>query len=299
MKFIIPVESVAQNKGGVILYDPLSNEIVKQYIHDKTWDYRVGWRGGIIYDDYLIATDWSDLHYFNIKNWKYEKSFKKRTFNDLHYLEVHEDQLYVVNTGLDTIEIFKNPLNPTFITSIKLFKRAPNIFMNRKFDKNEKYNLRRKVKPHSAHPNSICFGNKRVYVICFEKNSRRNSGEIITLDGKRVVRTGYSCHDAEIYNGNLYTTLTRQSKVLVFNDIEKRKLPIQKPDKMFSIKKRAWWRGSVIHDNILYVFASYRRKDTALMCTMNLKTGKTKFTRLPHQEGVRWDTVYQPNLYET
>ena len=89
MLLLIPVESIVQNKGGVILYNPETNTIEKQYIHDKIWT-RTGWRGGKIYGDYLIATDWTDLHYFNYKKWKYEKSFVHNTFNDLHYVEIHD-----------------------------------------------------------------------------------------------------------------------------------------------------------------------------------------------------------------
>lgn len=298
MKLIIPVESVTKNKGGVILYDPEKNKILEQYIHDKQWEYRVGWRGGILYKDYLITTDWTDLHYFNHKTWTYEGSFKKKSFNDLHYLKIHDNQLYVVNTGLDTIEIFNNPMKPKFVSAIRMFVRAPKIFSHRAIDKNEAYNKRFKVKPHSAHPNSICFGEKRTYITCFEKGSRRNSGEIVTLNGSRVTRSGFSCHDSEIYNGDFYTTLTRQSKVLIFKNIEKRKIPLKRPDVMLPIRRKGWWRGSVIQDEKLYVFASYRRNDTALMCTMNIKSGRTKFKKLPVKGNIRWDTIYQPNILE-
>lgn len=298
MKFIIPVESVTQRKGGVILYDVEKNEIIKQYVHDRVWKYRVGWRGGIVYGDYLIATDWTDLHYFNHKTWTYERSFKKRSFNDLHYLKIHDDQLYVVNTGIDTIEIFNDPLHPKFVTAIKIFERNKKIFRQRVIDPKELYNTKFKVKPHAAHPNAICFGKKRCYVTCFEKDGRRNSGEIVSLNGKRVVRSGFSCHDADIYKGDFYTTQTRQSRVLIFNNIEERNIPLNKPDKIFVIRRKGWWRGSIIHKGKLYVFASYRRKNSALMCTMDLKNGKTKFNKLPIKEKVIWDTVYQPNLYE-
>jgi hypothetical protein len=88
----MPVESIVQNKGGVIMYNPDSNKIMKQYVHDKKWK-RVGWRGGKIYGNHLIATDWNELHYFNIKKWKYDRSFQKNTFNDLHYVEIHKDKL--------------------------------------------------------------------------------------------------------------------------------------------------------------------------------------------------------------
>ncbi len=89
MKLIIPVESIIQNKGGVILYDVDANKILKQYVHKKKWK-RCGWRGGKLYGNFLIATDWSDLHYFNVKTWKYEKTFKKSTFNDLQSNDIIE-----------------------------------------------------------------------------------------------------------------------------------------------------------------------------------------------------------------
>lgn len=299
MKFIIPVESVTQNKGGVILYDPESNEILEQYVHKKKWEYRVGWRGGALCGDYFITTDWTDLHYFNHKTWTYERSFKKDSFNDLHYLKIKDDKLYVVNTGIDTIEIFDDPMDPKFVSAIRIFKKNPKIFRQREIDPKEKYNLRFKVKPHAAHPNSICFGKEKIYVICFEKDSRHNSGEIITLDGERVVRPGYSCHDSDIYKGDFYTTLTRQEKVLVFKNIDSRKsFPIQKPDKVFSLKRKGWWRGSIIHQGQLYVFASYRRRDTALLCILDLDSGKTRFKKIPRRGKILWDTIYQPSLYE-
>ena len=124
MLFILPVESIVQNKGGVIMYDPESNKIIKQYVHNKKWKFRIGWRGGTLYGDTFIATDWTDLHYFDVKDWKYIKTFKKKSFNDLHCLRVWKDKLYVVNTGLDAIEIFNDPLNPKFEERIFVFVRC-------------------------------------------------------------------------------------------------------------------------------------------------------------------------------
>lgn len=300
MKFIIPIESICQKKGGVIIYDPEKNKILEQYVHNKKWEYRVGWRGGILYNDYLIATDWTDIHYFNHSKWQYEKTFKKDTFNDLHYLNIKDDQLFVVNTGLDTVEIFNDPLNPKFIGHVRVFKRNKKIFRQRTFDLKEKYNERFKIKPHAAHPNSICFDEKRIYITCFEKDGRINSGEIMTLSGKRITRSGYSCHDSHVYNGDFYTTQTRQARILVFNDIANRKIPIAKPDRQIPIKKKGWWRGCVLHDGKAYIFASKytNKKETAVMCTLDLKSGNSRFRRLPAVDGIHWDTVYQPNLFE-
>ncbi len=157
MLFIIPVESLDQNKGGVILYDTAENKILKQYVHDeKDWP-RCGWRGGKLYGDYLIATDWTDLHYFNVKKWKYEKSFTQNTFNDLHYVQIHNDKLYVVNTGLDAIEIFNDPMDPKLYDRIFVFDCNHEIFEKRDLDLNKEYNKILKVTPHFCHPNCISF----------------------------------------------------------------------------------------------------------------------------------------------
>jgi hypothetical protein len=302
MKLIIPVESMIQKKGGVILYDPHANKILKQYVHDKKWKYdRVGWRGGIVYGDYLIATDWTDLHYFNIKEWKYVKTFKKNTFNDLHYVEVADDKLYVVNTGLDAIEIFKNPMDPQFKNIIFLFDKSK-IFKKRNIDLNGDYNQKFKVKPHSAHPNCIAIENGKMVVNCFAKEQRINTGEVIRLsDGHKMVRRSYDCHDGIFYKGDYYLTRTRHSTILKFNKLMTRKLPAKNPDKVIKIGGRGWWRGMVIHNDTAYVFASdgyKKQKRTARIRIVKLNEKSKRGHRLPVVDGIHWDTIYQPNLWE-
>jgi hypothetical protein len=298
MKFIIPVESISANKGGIILYDPINNKILKQYVHNKKWR-RSGWRGGILYNDYLIATDWTELHYFNIKKWKYEKSYTKSTFNDLHYLKIHDNKLYVVNTGIDAIEIFNDPMNPKFDFIYFLFKQNPKIFENRKLDLNLDYNKMYKVKPHHCHPNCISFVGDKILVTCFDKKSKRGTGEIIDLKtGDRMTSKNHSCHDGNLYKGDFYLSQTRESKILIFKDILNKKFPL-KVDEKINIGKKAWWRGMVIKDDIMYVFSSYGYKEIqpCKIAVINLKTKKIKIQRLPVTD-VKWDTVYQPQLLE-
>lgn len=302
MRFIIPVESIVQNKGGVILYDPLNNKILKQYVHNKEWT-RVGWRGGRIFEDYLIATDWNDLHYFNIKKWKYEKTFKKNTFNDLHYVEIYEDKLYVVNTGLDAIEIFKDPLDPKFKDIHFIFDKNPKIFAKRKFNLKEKYNEMMKIKPHSAHPNCISFFEGKAYITCFDKGQKMNTGEVIELKtGKRVLKNRYDCHDGLFYKGDFYLTWTRHAKVLKVPNFSKQSFPIDpKNAEKIKIGGSGWWRGMIVLDDFIFVFASdgyKKRKTTARMATINTKKGKIEKVKLPVVDGVHWDTIYEPNFYE-
>jgi hypothetical protein len=298
IRFILPVESIVQNKGGVILYDPVKNKILNEYIHDKKWT-RVGWRGGKVYGDYLIATDWSDLHYFDIKKWKYVKSFKWNTFNDLHYVEVKKDKLFIVNTGLDAIEIFKDPIEPKFIKRIFLFNACPKLFDKREFDLKDKFNKKMKVKPHSAHPNCISFLKDKIFVTCFDKKNKVNTGEVVGLNtGEKILKGNFDCHDGIFYDGDFYLTWTRHAQILKFNNLKNRKFPI-KPDERIKINGRGWWRGMIIHDGKFYVFASdgyKKRKTTLRMVTIDIKTGERNKVKLPVFSDVYWDTVYQPNL---
>ena len=253
MLLIIPVEAKKQNKGGVILYDPQKNEILKQYVHNRKWK-RVGWRGGIVYGKYLIGTDWNQLHYFNLKTWEYEKSFNKNTFNDLHYLRIAKKKLYIVNTGLDAIEIFNNPLNPEFEQILFLFDVAPKLFSKRNINLNMDFGGVYKTNPHSAHPNCIEFCGKRVLVTCFRKGKKNNTGEAILLNnGKKLFRKCYDCHDGNFYKNDYYVTRTRFGTILVYKDIKAKKIPVYKPDETLSLGSKGWWRGMVIHNDIIYI----------------------------------------------
>ena len=296
MKLIVPVESIVQNKGGVILYDVDNNEILKQYVHDKKWT-RCGWRGGKLVGNILIATDWNDIHYFDVDKWEYRKTFRKSTFNDLHYVEIFDGYLYVVNTGLDAIEIFENPMTPKFKEIIFLFDKNPKLFEKRDIDLKRKYNKEMKVKPHVAHPNCIAFNGKEIYVTCFGKKQQMGSGEIIELStGKRVFKECFDCHDGLFYNGKFYTTWTRHAKILEF-----KKLNNEKPLRRIQIGPRGWWRGMVIHDDKAYVFASdgYRgKKTTVRLAIVSMLRNKRKTQKLPVVDDIYWDTVYQPNIYE-
>lgn len=298
MLLVIPVESIYQKLGGVILYSPEENRIIKQYVHDKKLNKkRVGWRGGKLYGETLISTDWTDLHYFDVRKWQYEKSFLKNTFNDLHYVEVFDGLLYIVNTGLDAIEIFEDPMNPKFKEIIFLFDKNPSLFQKRDIDMNRNYNKEQKIKPHSAHPNCIASNGKNIFVTCFGKNQKINSGEIIRLsNGRKCTKRNFDCHDGHFYNGKFYTTWTRHAQILEFESLNnsraKRKIPIG---------PRAWWRGMVIKDDLAYVFASdgYKgKKKTTRLAIVNLNNSNKKIQKLPVVGGIHWDTIYQPNIYE-
>jgi len=298
MNLIIPVESIFQNKGGVILYNPYKNKIIDYYIHDRKWR-RVGWRGGILYNDYLIATDWNELHYFNIKKWKYEYTFRKKSFNDLHYVQVNKNKLFVVNTGIDAIEIFNNPMEPKF-ERIEFVFKLNKMFKDRYIDLNRKYNKMYKIKPHSCHPNCISFNEHGTYITCFQRQQKINTGQLIDMkSGKKLFHRNMDCHDGLFYKNDFYLTKTRQSKILKFKNLRPVKNNI--PDEIIDIGHKGWWRGMVIHNDIIFIFCSRgysNKKSKAIMAMIDLQTQHTTFKKLPVCGDIHWDTIYQPNVFE-
>jgi len=210
--------------------------------------------------------------------------------------------MYIVNTGLDAIERFDNPMEPKFEAIDLLFQKNPKIFKQRKnINLKGKYNEMLKFKPHSCHPNAITFAKKRIFVTCFAKEQRMNTGEIIDLNtGKRLTTKNYDCHDGMFYGNDFYTTRTRYSTILVFKDLKNKKIPIE-PNKVIKIGAgKGWWRGMEIADDKIFVFSSdgYRKKKTTLrLAIIDLKTGKRSKVRLPVEDRVYWDTIYQPNIF--
>lgn len=299
MKLIIPVESMSQNKGGVILFDCNRNSILNEYVHDREWD-RVGWRGGIIYKNYLIATDWNYLHFFDIKNWKHISSYTKNTFNDLHYLNLNRDKkLFVVNTGIDAIERLKinDDLSLTPEKIWFVFNRNKK-FTKRDIDLSYNYNEHLKVKPHVTHPNCITFLNGHTFVTCFENETRKErTGCIVDLKTGKIVLNNRNCHDGVIYRNNLYVSETRSNKVLVIKNVLGRKWPVE-PDEEIRLNSNGWWRGMTIFRSTLYLFASYGygKSGSCKMAKIDLRTKETKVVRIPKYSNMEWNAIYQPNV---
>jgi len=299
MKFIIPVESIIQNAGGVILYDPLENKIIEQYVHHKKWR-RSGWRGGVLYKDYLIATDWQDLHYFNWKKWKYEASLSKSTFNDLHYLVVDNHQLYIVNTGLDAIEIINDPLKLDGSVNIFVFDRIRGM-TKRDIDLNYDWSKEYKLRPHVAHPNCLAIEGSYMFTTCFENETRgKKTGRVVELNTGQTVLENHNCHDGNFYDGDFYLSGTREHQIYVLYELMERKWPV-KIDKKINIGKPGWWRGMVIVDDKAFIFASYAygENSSCRMAVIDLQTQKTiEIKTLPKHNKYQWDTIYQPQLLE-
>lgn len=301
-KFLIPVETTSKNKGGLVLYNVDNNKIEEEYIHNGTGNKkRYGWRGGILYGKYFISTDWTYLHYFDVENWKYINSITYTTFNDLHYLNIINDKLYIVNTGIDAVEVLDNPINPNKKETIFLFD-VNDRFEKRKINLNVEWNKKYKTSPHIAHPNCIAPYNNHIFVTCFEDSSRKNNtGCIVDINTGKILLDKQNCHDGNIYNGDFYTVESRYNKLLIIKNLINKKWPT-KINEEINTKNKGWWRGMIINKNKLYLFSSKNYKSghgpvKLGECSISNKSKTWRVKEFP-KSSYTWENIYEPVLYE-
>lgn len=308
-KLLVPVETTTHNKGGVVLYDVDKNKIIKEYIHSRQDGFtkRLGWRGGVLYKNkYLITTDWTHLHYFDIYDWKVIRSVTYNTFNDLHYLQIinheNDEYLYIANTGIDAIERLRNPLNIVNKETFFVFDLNER-FEKRKIDLNHKWNNKYKTSPHVAHPNCITPYKDHIFITCFEDSSRKNNtGCVVDFTTGKILIDKKNCHDGNIDSGNFYIVESRENKLLTVNNFRNKKWPANIDEEM-KIRNKGWWRGMIINKGKLYLFSSKNYKSghgPAKLAVCNLRN-KSKTWRVKEFPGssYKWENIYEPVVFES
>ena len=213
---------------------------------------------------------------------------------------IHDNLLYIANTGIDAIDVANDIMNPIETSTRFIFDDVPH-FNKKEIDINYAWNKEYKTGRHHCHPNCIFVKKGRAIVTCFENETRGfSSGKIVDINSGKIVLDKHNCHDGNLYKGNFYLSWTRKNKILILNNIFDRKLPIKKPDRILDIGGKGWWRGAIVREGKIYVFASYAYNVDrgARMAIIDIKTGKSERKSLPVIDGMTWDTIYQPCLRE-
>jgi hypothetical protein len=250
----------------------------------------VDWRGGVLYENYFITCDWQDIYYFNTTNWALEYTYSRNYFNNLHYLEVHNDCLFVVNTGLDAIEVFQNPLSLRHTNTHYIFETHRKYFEYRDIDRSKNYKDIFKLKS-SCFPNAICCLDNHLLVSCCEPGNC-----IIDLVTRQIVVNNVPCHNVMYHERNLYVTAIRDRKVYVIKDILERKWPVVLDD-YIDLEEDLNWFGGVTKDGFMVLFGSKLDKFIKV-AIIDLASKKVNIQTPPAYDGIKWSVVYQPVIYE-
>ncbi len=195
--------------------------------------------GSICDDRFIVVTD-TEVLFINLNGFSVDKRISLPSFNDLHYATVHNNCLYVVNTGLDIIQLLDhdgNIIEEVNTSYDPTWKR---------FDRTVDYRKVESTKPHTIHPNYVFFlpdGSRWITrffkkdAICIDDNAR--SIDLNVSEG--------SPHDGKVIGDFIYFTITDSYIVVVNANTLKREMIINllDLDSRRSIKKLdlGWCRG--------------------------------------------------------
>ena len=107
----------------------------------------VRFTGGCPYKGKWYQTSGTELIVYNVKDWSVEKVFSHPSFHDLHGVAVVDDEIVIVNTGLDMLQFLSAEgeiVREVNLASVPTWER---------FDRDTDYRCVISTKPHEIHPN--------------------------------------------------------------------------------------------------------------------------------------------------
>jgi len=162
---------------------------------------------GIASDDkYLYVVSNNKLGKFDKNTYQFIELLDVPLFVNTHEIAVHNGVLYVVNTSNDTIGIYdlESKINKFF--DVNTFAVTSDVVVPDNVESHD-----------SAHVNSICIADNKVY-FCLHNLNKRTSQlgyfDIDTLNAEIITGVGYCNHGVQVLNGKLYSLSTGTGEVV-------------------------------------------------------------------------------------
>lgn len=201
-------------------------------------------------DNALYLCTRTEVLIYSFPELQLRQHFTHRLFNDVHHIEVIDDRIYVVSTGIDAVLSFSNE---TFVLLEHISLRKENICN----DYPKECDFRKiNTEPHQIHPNYVFQWQDKIFV------SRFNQEDITNIHNhaeRYEINSGSRIHDGIVNGQNIYlTTIDGTVKVLKpkeneaalymdMNQAENSKYPL------------GWCRGLSIDEDFIYVgFSRFR-----------------------------------------
>ncbi len=163
-------------------------------------------------EDYFVVTNTEILRY-DLNSWCLEDVISLKSFNDLHGVIRSGNCLYIVNTGLEMIQIFDLE-RQVIVDEINMTVRPT----WERFDPDKDYRLIATTKPHEAHVNHVFQIDGQIWATRGQKREAVNIKDfsqkiqLPPVEGDKVVL----CHDGIVRSDKVYFT-TVDSHILVFD----------------------------------------------------------------------------------
>jgi hypothetical protein len=238
---------------------------------------------GHCYDDKFILPTSTEIVIFDRTNWEIIQTISHPTFHDLHCVKVFQNRLYVVNTGLEMVQIFD--FNGNYEGEINVSNHST----WQRFDPNIDYRFIASTKPHQTHVNYIFFLDDEPWITRFEQRDAVALHDFSKRIDLSIKDSKGKPHDGLINGDYIYFTLTDGFVVTVNRMSFKIENVINFNRLINSDLQPGWCRGLDVVDGKVYVgfsqlrrskFVEYgswikhrKRKLPARICVFDLKDG--------------------------
>ena len=233
-------------------------------------DFSMQFKFGLIYDGGFIFPTSTEILFIDNRNWEITKSLSHPTFNDLHCVAVFEGDLYVVNTGLEIVQVFTLPGE---------LKKTINVAVTdtwERFNPKIDYRFLATTKPHQTHANYIFFLENEPWITRFEQRDA-----VALFDPTKRIDLGIAQsqgkpHDGLVHGDYIYFTLTDGFVVIAHRTTYKIEQIIDFNSIVSGDLQPGWCRGLAICNGLLFVGFSQLRRSKFVEYGSWIKHGKRK-----------------------
>ncbi len=186
-------------------------------------------------DDLVIPVTNSEIVIYDKNTFKVKNVITHPSFNDLHSVKKIGEKYYVVNTGLEILQVVNDKgeiLEELNIAKTDTWSR---------FSKQKDYRKIGSTKPHEVHFNNVFCVGKDIFVT---RLAYKDAVNIRNGDDKFEIEVG-SPHDGVSYRGKIYFTTTN-GHLIIFNAktrCREQVVDINQALESASLKPGGWCRG--------------------------------------------------------
>jgi hypothetical protein len=260
------------NYASIDLLDFENQKIEKHYrylpdssIRSEDLGRDIRYTSATIKDDYIYLCTPTQVCIHRLSDMELIKIINHKWFNDVHHVNIHEGNILVANTGLDSIIIFDEEYKFKNIISTN------DVEVWSKFDKATDYRQIASTKPHVNHPNFVFTTGSDIWATRFHNKDALNLN-----NRKEVIDIGVGKpHDGHVIGDKIYFT-TINGWIVIADSISKKilnRIDLNEIDKRN--RPLGWCRSLSLVNDYLYVgFTRLRRTKME----DNLRWIKEKFT---------------------
>jgi hypothetical protein len=212
--------------------------------------------GGCFVERNFYVATFGQVLRVNLQTESYETLWTAPFLNDLHFVGCFDDRIYVVNTGLERIEIV-DAADGTNHSGINLLDHIDD---SKAFDWSVDYRHVWSTQPHLVHANHCFFFDGEIWVTRFCQQ------DALALEtGRRIDLSPWgNPHDGCVQDDKVFFTTTN-GYLISYSDIGAR-FRSWDLNRILGGKQLGWCRGLAIEDDLAYIaFTQFRPSVTKEM----------------------------------